>query len=329
MSDVYDYINPPGLIYRGKSADRLDLKMNQLIAEYTADQRYEVCLLGVPLSRSSISASAASENPNAIRSVWQSFAAYNIDYDVDLSDLRIADMGDVKMHVTDIPKCHHNIEQAMLEVLEKNNSITPLSIGGDHSITCPLVKGLQRYHQGKKIGILQFDTHFDLRNLQDGGPSNGTPMRGLIESGTVKAQHIVNIGLHGYFNSLAYKQYADELELKYYTFRTVRKLGMEKVLSEALAYLDDKVDLIYLTVDIDVLDAAFAPAAPASTPGGMYSWELLEAVYQIGKHPKVAAMDIVCLDPHRDDRSLITVKTGAYLLLNFLCGFKHRPKHAY
>lgn len=324
MSDYYDYIDAPGLVYRGKSADRFDLKMNQLIAEYVPSQSYEVGLLGVPLSRSSISASAASENPNAIRAIWKSFSAYNIDYDVDLSDLRIADMGDVKMHVTDILKCHHHIEHAMLELLENNTDIIPLSIGGDHSITCPLIKGLSQYHAGKKIGIIQFDTHFDLRNLEDGGPSNGTPMRGLIESGTVEAENIVNIGLHGYFNSLAYKQYADEKGLKYYTLRTVRKLGLDKVLSEALDYLNDKVDLIYLTVDIDVLDAACAPAAPASTPGGMNAWELLEAVYQIGKQSKVVAMDIVCLDPHRDDRSLITVKTGAYLLLNFLCGFKQR-----
>lgn len=324
MPDYYDYIDPPALIYRGKTGDRLDLKMHQLITEHIPGQSYQVGLLGVPLSRSSISASAASENPNAIRSIWKSFAAYNIDYEVDLSDLRIADMGDVKMHVTDIQKCHLNIENGILEMMIKNGPILPISIGGDHSITCPLVKGLQRYQPGKKIGIIQFDTHFDLRNLHDGGPSNGTPMRGLIESGTVEPQHIVNIGLHGFFNSLALKQYADEQKVKYYTLRTVRKLGLEKVLSEALQYLDDKVDLIYLTVDIDVLDVAFAPAAPASTPGGMHSWELLEAVYLLGRQHKVAAMDIVCLDPHRDHRDLITVKTGAHIILNFLCGYKHR-----
>ncbi|RAP74897.1 formimidoylglutamase [Paenibacillus montanisoli] len=298
--------------------------MNQLIGEHTAGQQLDVGLLGVPLSRSSITASAASDNPNAIRSIWKSFGTYNIDYDVDLADLRIADLGDVKMHVTDIPRCHHNIEEAMVEALSRNPAYFPVSIGGDHSITCPLVKGFQRHHSGKTIGILQFDAHFDLRNLQDGGPSNGTPMRGLIESGTIEGRHIVNIGPHGYFNAYAYKKYADEHSVNYYTLRQVRKQGIEHVMVEALTYLREQVDLIYVTVDIDVLDAAFAPAAPASTPGGMWSSELLEALYIAGQEPRTAALDIVCLDPARDPRHLITVKTGAYVIMNVLCGIKYR-----
>lgn len=314
------------MVWKSKAADRLDIKMNQLIQEHTPGQSFDVGLIGVPLSRSSISPSAASENPNAIRSVWKSFSSYNIDFDVDLSCLQIADLGDVKMHVTDIPRCHQNIENGIVEVLAKNPSFLPVSVGGDHSITNPIVKGLKKHLGAAKIGIIQFDTHFDLRSLQDGGPSNGTPIRGLIESRTIEGQHVVNIGLHGYFNSLALKQYADEQNVRYVTLREARKKGIEQVVQEAIQYLSERVDTIYVTVDIDVLDIAFAPAAPASTPGGMHSWELFEAVYLLGKEKRVCALDIVCLDPNRDHRDLITVKTGAHVILNFLCGFAGRDK---
>lgn len=320
----YRFLEPPPIVACGAAGDRLDVRMSQLIREAAPGQAFDVGLIGVPLSRSSISPSAASENPTAIRLAWRLFASYNLDYDVDLAALRIADLGDVTMHVTDIPRCHANIEEAVVEALSSHPPFFPVFIGGDHSITCPIVKGLKRVTPGRTIGILQVDTHFDLRNLHDGGPSNGTPMRGLIESGTVVGSHIVTIGVHGHFNALAYKRYADEQGVRYYTAREVRRRGVEAVVEEALAYLRARVDAIYLTVDMDVLDVAFAPAAPASTPGGLATWDLLEAAYRIGREEKLAAMDLVCLDPHRDGRAQATVKTGAHVVLNVLCGYAQR-----
>ncbi|PLS14781.1 formimidoylglutamase [Bacillus sp. M6-12] len=324
MDNSLTYIEPPQLITKTKSVDSMDMKMTQIIKSYNPGVSFDVGLIGAPLSRSSISVSGASETPNAIRSVWKNFTTYNIDYDINIEDVNIADIGDIRMHVTNITECHDNIENGIYEVLKSNESFLPVIMGGDHSITCPSFKAFKKYHYDKKIGIIQFDTHFDLRNLEDGGPSNGTPIRGLLESGQLEGQHVVNIGLHGYFNSYAYKEYADEQQIKFYTMREVRMKGIEKTVKEALAYLSDKVDLIYLTVDVDVLDISSAPGVPASTPGGMQTWELLEAIYLIGQEHNVCAMDIVELDPNRDFSNNITAKTGAYAILNFLCGFKKR-----
>ncbi|WP_126425533.1 agmatinase family protein [Brevibacillus marinus] len=324
MTNGYGYIDPPQMKWNVAAPPRPEMRMNQLIRPHVQGEPFDVGLLGVPLSRSSISPSAASENPNAIRMIWKSFAAYNIDYDTDLSTLRIVDLGDVKMHVTDIPRCHHNIEQGLLEVLDRNPPFLPVMIGGDHSITNPLVKAVKQHHRDKTIGIVQFDTHFDLRDLRDGGPSNGTPIRGLIESHTVSGQHVVNIGLHGYFNTYSLKQYADQHGVRYVTLREMKRKGIEQVVAEAVEYLRQRVDLIYVTVDIDVLDVAFAPAAPASTPGGMSPWELFDALYLLGKEPLVCGMDLVCLDPFRDHRHMGTVKTGAHAILNLLCGYMAR-----
>jgi formiminoglutamase len=283
----------------------------------------DVTLLGVPLSRSSISASAASENPDAMRRAWKYFTTYNLDYDVDLSDLRVVDLGDVKQHVTDIAKCHQNIIDAMTTMRTHHPHVFPIMLGGDHSITAMLIKGWKQAHPHDVIGILQLDTHFDLRDLSDNGPSNGTPIRNLIESETVKGEHVYNIGLHGFFNARSLKDYADQKKVNYVTLREARKRGIETVVQQALDELSQKVDTIYLTVDMDVLDIGMAPGAPASTPGGMRTDELFEAVYLAGQCKKVKAMDIVCLDPNKDIAEA-TVKAGVHVMLSFLTGLKHR-----
>jgi formiminoglutamase len=280
----------------------------------------DVVILGVPLSRSSISASGASEFPEAFRRSWRSFATYNLDDDVDLSDMTVLDAGDVSMHVTDIQKCHDNIIKASLAIHNHFRDSKVCAIGGDHSVTAMMVKGMHQARPTEKIGILQFDTHFDLRDMSDNGPSNGTPMRNLIESGVVEGRNMYNIGLHGFFNSRDLKQYADEKGVNYFTLRQTRKKGIEETVKSCLEELSLKVDTIYLTVDMDVLDIAYAPGVPASTPGGMTTQELLEGVLTAALHPKVKAMDIVCLDPLKDTLVQPTVKLGTHVFLTFLTG---------
>jgi formiminoglutamase len=284
----------------------------------------EIVTVGVPLSRSSISASGASEFPDAFRRSWKSFSTYNLDEEVDLAEMVVLDAGDVPMHVTDIQKCHDHIIEASSELHNQFKDSIVCAMGGDHSITAMMVKGIHQVKPNEKIGILQFDTHFDLRDLRDNGPSNGTPMRNLIESGVVDGSNMYNIGLHGFFNTKDLKNYADEKGVNYITLRNARKQGIEETVRKCLEELSAKVDTIYLTVDMDVLDIAFAPGVPASTPGGMTTDELLDGVLTAGRHPKVKAMDIVCLDPLKDSYVQSTVKVGTHVFLTFATGVKLR-----
>ncbi|MDP4163421.1 MAG: arginase family protein, partial [Bacillota bacterium] len=82
-------------------------------------REWDVVLFGVPLSRSSISVSGASEFPEFFRRAWKGFSTFNLDYERDLVDLKVADLGDVKMHTTDIPKCHTNIREVMAGVKQE------------------------------------------------------------------------------------------------------------------------------------------------------------------------------------------------------------------
>jgi formiminoglutamase len=324
-SFLYPKINPPSFTWV-KPENGEVVKVHEWIQPITGSadpdvfQNAEAVILGVPLSRSSISASAASEFPEAFRRAWKGFTTYNLDDDVDLSELVVLDAGDVPMHVTDIGQCHQNIVEASVALHQFFRDSKVCAIGGDHSITAMMVKGMHQAKPTERIGILQFDTHFDLRDLSDNGPSNGTPMRNLIESGVVEGGNMYNIGLHGFFNTKDLKKYADEKGVNYFTLREARRKGIEETVVHCMDELAGKVDTIYLTIDMDVLDIAFAPGVPASTPGGMTTAELLEGVLAAARHPKVKAMDIVCLDPQKDTPVQPTVKLGTHIFLTFLTG---------
>ena len=325
-SFLYPKLNPPSFTWVRPDHDADIAKVHEWIKPLTSDSDPEkskdadFVVVGVPLSRSSISASGASEFPDAFRRAWKGFTTYNLDDDIDLSEMTAIDVGDVPMNVTDIRLCHDNIIQASAAIHDHFRTSKVCAVGGDHSITAMMVKGLHQARPAEKIGILQFDTHFDLRDLTDNGPSNGTPMRNLIESGVVKGSDMYNIGLHGFFNTKDLKRYADEKGVNYITLRNARKKGIEETVRHCLEELAAKVDTIYLTVDMDVLDIAYAPGVPASTPGGMTTAELLEGVLAAAEHPKVKAMDIVCLDPLKDTNAQPTVKLGTHVFLTFLTG---------
>lgn len=281
----------------------------------------DVIVYGAPISRSSISVSGASLYPDEFRKMWKKFATYQIEEDIDLSALKVADAGDVVMHTTDIPLSHERIEQATASLVEAYPEAVTCMVGGDHSVTSCAIRGIKKVHSNQVIGILQLDTHLDVRDPSELGPANGTPIRQLIDGELVEGKHVVNIGLHGYFNGKSLIDYAKEKQIQMITLEKARKDGMKKTICRALQYLSERVERIYVTVDMDVLDISVAPGVPASTPGGMSSSELFEVLLEIGKHPQIRHLDFVCLDPSKDTAVQETVKIGVYAWLQFMTGF--------
>lgn len=271
-------------------------------------------MLGIPFARASISASGAAEFPNAFRRTWDSLTTYYVDEAIDFRSYRLLDAGDVTLHATDVTESHDNMEQAMLHMIKTYPNSLYTTVGGDHSITAPLVRAMKAAHPTKKIGIIQFDTHFDLRDFS-AGRTNGTPIRQLVQEGFVEGKHVVNIGPHGFFNAPSLIEAANEYGVHIIPLKKMRKLGIDATIQHALQLLDE-VDLLYVTVDMDVLDIAYAPGVPAATAGGMRSDELFDLLYTLGRE-QVAAIDFVCIDPLRDVANM-TVKATAYAYFTFI-----------
>lgn len=285
-----------------------------------SEEKPDMILYGAPISRSSISVSGASLYPMEFRKMWKGFSTYNLDADLDLSGYSVRDAGDVAMHTTDIKLSHERIEEATCELVETYSTATTCLIGGDHSVTACAVRGVQRAFPSERIGILQLDTHLDVRDPKELGQANGTPIRQLIDGGVVRGEDVVNIGLHGYFNAAPLVAYAKEKGIRMVTLRKARELGVAQRVLDELSLLAERVDRVYVTIDMDVLDIAVAPGVPASTPGGMSAEELFNSLLVIGQHKAVRHIDFVCLDPTRDSSTDATVKTGVYGWLEFVTG---------
>ncbi|WP_236838772.1 formimidoylglutamase [Caldalkalibacillus salinus] len=282
-------------------------------------------LVGVPLSKPSISHSGASFAPQSIRQALFQATTYAIEEEVDLQNLFMWDCGDIQMHVTDITESHKRIRETAAQLASLYPSMIPIFLGGDHSISCPSLQGWIEAQRswGNRVGVIQFDAHHDLRNTEDGGPSNGTPFRGLIQSGTLKGNQLVQIGIRSFSNSKRYHQYAQEQGVRVFTMKDVRERQMDDILTDALAHLKASCDIIYLSVDMDVLDQSEAPGCPAIGPGGMASQQLLASVRDLAQQDIVQGMDIVEIDPTKDFRDM-TSRLAAHVILQFLVGYAQR-----
>lgn len=313
-------MNRIGHIYPSQQAifvDRGITRANLLLKEWNGEEVASFGLVGLPLSKTSISASGAAAAPLHIRKALASYTTYAIEEEIDLQKQRITDFGDVKMHVTDLVECHHRIESSLAKLYRLHPSVTPIILGGDHSISCPSIKAFAETKG--RVGVIQFDAHHDLRNLEDGGPSNGTPFRGLLESGAIQGEDLIQIGLRNFSNGQPYHQYAKDQGIRLWTMRDIYQHSMPNIIEQSLNELEQKVDTIYISVDMDVLDQAFAPGCPAIGPGGLDSHSLLQAIYQLAQHSKVKGLDIVEIDPSLDIRDM-TSRVAAHVILQFVLG---------
>ncbi|MEO7043136.1 MAG: formimidoylglutamase [Gemmatimonadaceae bacterium] len=313
-------LNPPGTpLFR----DHLETKVASWIRPWDGAEAADVVLIGAPLSKTSISHSGASGTPQAMREMFGAVSTYNFDHDVDLATaLSVRDAGDARVHVTDLARSRAGIRDAVAAVLERSKDALTIVMGGDHSISAPSVEAFKA-HTGGSVGLVQLDAHMDLRNLDDGGPSNGTPIRQLLESGTLEGRNIVQVGLHAFANARAYRDLAREAGITQISAREVATVAPADIAHRALKAVAEHSQSIYVTLDMDVLDQAFAPGVPALVPGGMTSWQLFEMLLVLAAHPKVRALDIVEIDPSQDSRRA-TVRVAVHAMLTFLTGFALR-----
>jgi formiminoglutamase len=230
--------------------------------------------------------------------------------------VRVRDAGDLAVASKTPEEARDEIAGAMGGSLPHSDAV--LLLGGDNSITLPGVRGLGP--DLARIGLLTLDAHHDLRDTKD-GLSNGNPVRALLEDG-LPGRNVVQIGIQPFANSAAYAVVAREAEITVMTADAVREAGIVEAVSEGLQRLAE-LDAIYVNLDVDVLDRAFAPACPGSRPGGLTPAEVQRAARMCGEDPRVRAIDIVEVDPDRDVKEA-TALAAASFVLHFAAGLARR-----
>ena len=177
----------------------------------------------------------------------------------------------------------------------------PIVLGGDHSITWPRPRPSPRSVAPRRIGIVHFDAHADTAPDDCGVlAGHGTPMRRLIESGAVSGRNFVQVGLRGYWPPPEVFAWMQAQGMRCHLMREIEERGAEAVIADAIAEALDGPDLIYLSLDIDVIDPGMAPGTGTPEPGGMLTREVLRAVRQIVGRVELAGMDVVEVSPPYD-----------------------------
>jgi agmatinase len=208
-----------------------------------------------------------------------------------------------------------------------SRGIVPVVIGGDHSITWPSATAVaESLPDGQSLGMVHFDAHADTADVLDGNlASHGTPMRRLIESGAVRGENFVQIGLRGYWPDAATFAWMQEQGMRWHTMQEVWERGIQSVMVDAVAEALQGADRLYVSVDIDVLDPGFAPGTGTPEPGGMTPADLLRVVRALAQRADVAALDVVEVAPPYDHADL-TVNNAHRVVYEFLSGMAARRR---
>jgi formimidoylglutamase len=292
-----------------------------LTGEFTPSSANSLAVIGAPLRLGSITPGRCDLAPDAVRTILRRFSVYDIECDVDLRLLTVRDLGNLDIAEMKIEDAFEPIKQAVSGALEDADAVVLL--GGDNSITRPGLRGVADSFASslKDCGLITLDAHFDLRDLSN-GLSNGNPVRALLADG-LPGKNIVQIGIQPFANSQAYAQVASDAGITIVTMSQIRAHDVERLVGESLDDLSERVEHIYVDLDVDVLDRIFAPATPGSRPGGLTPYELRRAAWLCGAHPKVRAIDLVEVDP-TEDVADATVMATASCLLSFASGLLTR-----
>ncbi|MDO9557785.1 MAG: arginase family protein [Coriobacteriia bacterium] len=274
----------------------------------------DLALLGIPAHQTSISPTGADATPGAVREALLRYSTYSATHDVDVASLRAVDLGDVTE--PDGPEGEQRVRQAVAQIAGHFRLL--IALGGDNSITYPVMQGLF----GEDLahcGLITVDAHHDLRN----GESNGSPVRRLVEAGLPGA-HIVQIGIADFANSAAYAAQACELGITVVQRAQLRGRPPEEVAARALETAGYGGRPVFVDLDVDVCDRAEVPGCPASAPGGISADYLRQLAYFFSRDERVRGIDITEVDATADAPDGRTVRLAALLVLEAAAGLAER-----
>jgi agmatinase len=275
-------------------------------------KRLDVALIGVPFDGGTSYRPGPRFGPRHVREQSAIIRPYHPVLDVSPFDLlRVADYGDLAVNPLSIEDTFRRIALGLKTVLD--DRAIPVCVGGDHSILLPILRAIHAAHG--PVGLIQLDAHSDTWDEYWGMKySHGTPVRRAIEEGLLDEAHILQVGLRGQLYGPRDLDYAREHKIKMITAEEIHDSGLA-VVRETLAGFRGRK--IYFSLDIDVVDPAFAPGTGTPQVGGLSSHQILSLVRAFAGLNFVGC-DLVEVSPQYDSAE-ITSLLAANLLFEQLC----------
>ncbi|MCP2253354.1 agmatinase [Prauserella aidingensis] len=274
---------------------------------------YDVAVLGVPFDGGTSYRPGARFGPMAVRQASRHLRpAYHVELDVaPFRTTQVVDAGDVAANPFSIDAALGEIGRHADAVSGDGRAL--VTIGGDHTVALPLLRSVARRHG--PVALVHFDAHLDTWDTYFGAPhTHGTPFRRAFEEGLLLEEKCLHAGIRGPIYDMSDLR-ADES----FGFRTIRAAELDVIGVEAAARkIRDRVGdaPVYLSIDIDVLDPAFAPGTGTPEVGGLQSRELLALLRSLTGLNLVGA-DVVEVAPAYDHAE-ITSLTAATVVFDLV-----------
>ena len=230
-----------------------------------------------------------------------------------LRDLRVYDAGDVEMFSGDAARSVRDLQAAVYAVAR--TGAIPLILGGDHTIAWPDAAGVAQHVGQGRVSMVHFDAHADTGEIEFGSLiGHGTPMRRLLESGAVRGDRFLQIGLRGYWPAPDVLDWMAQQRMRSYEMTEIVARGLDACLTEAFGVAVDDCDAVFLSVDIDVCDPGYAPGTGTPEPGGLSARQLLDAVRRVCYELPIGGIDVVEVSPPYDHAEITSFLANRVVL---------------
>jgi guanidinopropionase len=273
----------------------------------------DIALVGVPYDGATEARPGARHGPRQIRDLSSMMRAIHPLTRIDPYQLcNIADAGDVPLsHALDIPSSMAEIEAFYAKL--RAADVVPVSAGGDHSITLPILRALAK---GRPLGMFHVDAHTDTCDEEMGSRfSHGTPFRRAVEEGLLDPKRVIQIGIRGAVNSDEAWAFSVEAGMRVVSMDEFERVGTAAVIEEARKVIGEGP--AYLTFDVDGLDPTYAPGTGTPEIGGLTTREGLALVRGM-RGANLVGGDVVEVSPPFDSTGN-TALVGATLMYEILC----------
>ena len=267
-------------------------------------------LIGVPFDGGVTNRPGARHGPRAVRDISSLIRATNNGFNP-YEKVKIYDLGDV------FPECPFELSEALDSLTEQfkkiiDTGIAPVSCGGDHSITLPILRNL-----GKGLALIHFDAHCDTGGDYLGSKwHHGTPFRHAITEGLINPHKTIQIGIRGTLHDPDQWKFSFDSGITVITMEDFEDLGYSYVITKIKEVVGDSP--VYVSFDVDCLDPVYAPGTGTPEIGGFTSREALRMLEGIGGL-NVIGGDVVEVCPPFDTHDQITALTGATIMFEILC----------
>jgi len=286
--------------------------------------KHEVAILGAPFDMGTTYRAGCRFGPQAIRRISALYDSYSVDMAVDLEEeLDLVDLGDVFVIPSNIEKSFDQIDRAVSWVV--GEGVFPVVLGGDHSIGYPDVRAIAPHIDGR-VGIIHLDRHLDIQERDMDERMHTTPWFHATNIENAPPANLVQMGIGGWYGSRPGVKVARDRRTTVLTITDIEEVGVERAAEVALEVAWKDADAVFLSFDIDSVDAGFVPGTGSPEPGGLLPREALKLLRLIAREG-ICGMEVVEVAPPYDV-SDNTVNNAHRVVFETLAGLAWKKREA-